>query len=311
VLNSPGQPLDASTRGFMESRFGHDFSRVRVHSDAAAAASAAAVNALAYTVGGHVVLGAGMYTPGTQEGRALLAHELTHVLQQPAGTPAGPLAIGEADDSFEREAARTADAVMSPTGGPHAATLRSQPGVIRRQEARPPTQGELKAEAPLRRLASWPGEALKEWKKLNDAERSFVTLAMTGRYGAEFTLDFLKYASGEKNPNISTSITNAPQDQPKELAKRGYKHAVDNVWVHPSGHEVFSLSPAKNSEPQPPEPKKEEPPTEEEEKKREKCQATCEEVEDEDECYQCCEKKIPKNDKRCRTQCKVVCATKL
>jgi hypothetical protein len=311
VLNSPGHALDASTRGFMETRFGHDFSRVRVHSDGAAAESAAAVNSLAYTVGNHVVFGAGMYTPGSQDGRALLAHELSHVLQQPAGTPSGPLAIGEAGDSFEREAGRMADAVMSPGREPRAPAMRSQPGVIRRQEPRPPTAGEVKADARLRRLASWPGDALTEWKKLNDAERSFITIAMTGRYGAEFTLDFLKYASGEKKPNISTSITNAPQDQPKELAKRGYKHAVDNIWVHPSGHVVFSLSPAQKGEPQPPEPKKDEPITEDEDKKREKCQATCEEVEDEDECYACCEKKIPEDDKKCRTQCKVVCATKL
>jgi hypothetical protein len=82
VLRSPGQPLDGATRAFMEPRFGHDFSRVRVHSDTHAAVSAQAVNALAYTVGHHVVFGAGQYTPGSGEGRQLLAHELTHVMQQ-------------------------------------------------------------------------------------------------------------------------------------------------------------------------------------------------------------------------------------
>jgi len=59
VLRSPGRPLDAATRAFMEPRFGHDFSKVRVHADAEAAASARAVNALAYTVGNHVVFAAG------------------------------------------------------------------------------------------------------------------------------------------------------------------------------------------------------------------------------------------------------------
>src|SRR5207244_11233244 len=82
VLNSPGQPLDESTRAFMEPRFGHDFSRVRVHTDSQAAESARAVNALAYTVGPDIVLGADQYKPGTLAGRRLLAHELTHVLQQ-------------------------------------------------------------------------------------------------------------------------------------------------------------------------------------------------------------------------------------
>jgi LysM repeat protein len=135
VLRSPGQPLDAGTRGFMEARFAHDFShvqthglapqraarglevgaaddtfereadrvaervmqsepgesaphtrmdfsRVRVHTDQRAAASAQELNALAYTVGNDVVFGAGQYAPQTTSGRALLAHELTHVLQQ-------------------------------------------------------------------------------------------------------------------------------------------------------------------------------------------------------------------------------------
>jgi hypothetical protein len=85
VLNSSGRPLDAGTRAFMEPRFGHDFSGVRVHTDAKAAESAQAVNALAYTVGRDVVFGAGQYAPGTSEGKRLMAHELTHVVQQREG----------------------------------------------------------------------------------------------------------------------------------------------------------------------------------------------------------------------------------
>ena len=82
VLRSPGQPRDAETRAYMESRFGHDFSQVRVHTGARAAESVGAVNALAYTVGRDVVFGTGQYEPGTSEGRMLLGHELTHVVQQ-------------------------------------------------------------------------------------------------------------------------------------------------------------------------------------------------------------------------------------
>jgi hypothetical protein len=82
VLRSPGRPLDPSTRRVMESRFGHDFSQVRVHTDARAAASAWAVDALAYTVGQDIVLRAGEYAPDTMTGQKLLAHELTHVIQQ-------------------------------------------------------------------------------------------------------------------------------------------------------------------------------------------------------------------------------------
>jgi hypothetical protein len=82
ALRSPGQPLGAEARAFMEPRIGHDFSRVRVHTDDLAARSAHAVGALAYTVGNDVVFGTGRYAPETSAGRSLLAHELTHVVQQ-------------------------------------------------------------------------------------------------------------------------------------------------------------------------------------------------------------------------------------
>jgi hypothetical protein len=81
VLRSAGHPLDPSTRVLMEDRFGHDFSKVRVHSDPLAANSASAVNAQAYTVGSQIVFGAGRYN-STAGGQHLLAHELTHVVQQ-------------------------------------------------------------------------------------------------------------------------------------------------------------------------------------------------------------------------------------
>lgn len=82
ALDSPGRSLDPVTRASMESRFGHDFGHVRVHTDAKAAESARGVNALAYTVGRDVVFGEGQYAPATGAGRRLIAHELTHVLQQ-------------------------------------------------------------------------------------------------------------------------------------------------------------------------------------------------------------------------------------
>lgn len=84
VLRSGGQPLDRATRAFMEPRFGRDFSRVRVHSNAAAQQSARDVNAHAYTLGQNIVFAAGRFTPATREGRRLIAHELVHVVQQDA-----------------------------------------------------------------------------------------------------------------------------------------------------------------------------------------------------------------------------------
>lgn len=82
VLSSSGQPLDATTRDFFEPRFGHDFSNVRIHADPVADKSAREVNAHAYTVGHDIVFSSGKFSPATQEGRRLLAHELTHVVQQ-------------------------------------------------------------------------------------------------------------------------------------------------------------------------------------------------------------------------------------
>src|SRR5947208_5652496 len=82
ALASPGRPLEPALRQNMEQRFGYDFSRVRVHSGAAAEQSARDVNAYAYTVGHDMVFGAGRFTPGTHEGQRLIAHELTHVVQQ-------------------------------------------------------------------------------------------------------------------------------------------------------------------------------------------------------------------------------------
>jgi uncharacterized protein DUF4157 len=86
ALATPGRPLDAATRSFMETRFGEDFGRVRVHTGGKAADSANAVDALAYTAGQDVVFAAGRYAPGTAAGDRLLAHELTHTLQQRADT---------------------------------------------------------------------------------------------------------------------------------------------------------------------------------------------------------------------------------
>jgi hypothetical protein len=82
VLSSAGRALDDRTRGFFEARLDHDFSSVRIHADSLAARSAADLNAHAYTVGHHLVFGAGEYQPATRAGRRLLAHELTHVVQQ-------------------------------------------------------------------------------------------------------------------------------------------------------------------------------------------------------------------------------------
>ena len=109
ALNSPGQPLDSAARAFFEPRFGHNFGSVRVHTGSLAAQSVRKVGARAYTVGQDIAFGMGLYNPSSNAGRKLLAHELTHTIQQSgksvsAGAQAQPLRIGKPDDRFEREA---------------------------------------------------------------------------------------------------------------------------------------------------------------------------------------------------------------
>jgi len=109
VLRSAGLTLDGSTRAFFENRFQRNFSDVRIHTDGRAADSAAAVNALAYTVGRHVVFGSGQFAPSTNRGRQLLAHELTHVIQQERHPEhSGDLPVGPVNDPREQQAEHNA-----------------------------------------------------------------------------------------------------------------------------------------------------------------------------------------------------------
>jgi len=147
VLRSSGRPLDGAVRVFMESRFNHDFSRVRVHADAQAARSAQALGARAYTVGQNIAFGEGQYAPETTAGRQLLAHELTHVVQQGgvSATPAqrgGPAGDSSAAAPLEHEASAVARGIengpIPEAPGPHAA-----PGMILRDQDPKASAGSL------------------------------------------------------------------------------------------------------------------------------------------------------------------------
>lgn len=115
VLNSPGQPLDPETCTFMESRFQQDFSQVRIHTDSRAAESAQAVNANAYTVKQDIAFDMGKYTPASQAGKRLLAHELAHVVQQSRGGGAVPSASAHSplEQSADQAASALAQGVTS------------------------------------------------------------------------------------------------------------------------------------------------------------------------------------------------------
>jgi hypothetical protein len=137
VIGSGGSALDAETRTDMEGRFGEDFSDVRVHTDSAASESAKSVNAQAYTVGSDIVFQSGNYNPGSDSGKHMLAHELTHVVQQRNGPVEGTEAgggvkVSDPSDRFEREASANADAVMaSPAPSVQTASAASTPAVQR------------------------------------------------------------------------------------------------------------------------------------------------------------------------------------
>jgi hypothetical protein len=120
TLSSPGRPLDTGTRNFMESRFGHDFSRVRVHTDSQAGDSAREINAHAYTAGNDIAFAPGKYQPESHSGRHLLAHELAHTVQQSGlQRRASDLAVDTAPDSqLEHEAESAAHSVSSGSGSP-------------------------------------------------------------------------------------------------------------------------------------------------------------------------------------------------
>src|SRR5439155_8647179 len=149
--DSPGHPLDHGTRNFMESRFGTDFSDVRVHTDSRAAESADALAANAYTTGRDIYFAAGKYAPSSDSGRRLLAHEVAHVVQQRSGKEpsiatksSGGVKIGTPDDILETEAHAAEDFISRPTSK---VTDREQPKnpellpIALRQIQRQPQQG--------------------------------------------------------------------------------------------------------------------------------------------------------------------------
>src|SRR5262245_46954936 len=177
VLRSSGSPLDPATLQASSRDMAHDFGRVRIHTDAKAAASADVVEALAYTVGDHVVFAAGQFAPDTRDGRALLAHELTHVKQQSAaarGASPQDLTLAPADSSAEREA----EHMERHPAGPPARTSPQPVGIARQpkpagQEA-PPNAGASTTDAPSEtggptaaaagpQMPECKGQAVKQW----------------------------------------------------------------------------------------------------------------------------------------------------
>jgi Domain of unknown function (DUF4157) len=238
VLRSPGQPLDAQTRAFMEPRFGHDFSGVRVYMDTKAAESAWAVNALAYTVGRDVVFGAGQYAPGTSEGRRLIAHELAHTIQQapvtkPAlrpitlfdETPAGRAAETEADHLY-------AGAIAAPQRQKSA--IQTQTPVLQRQPFDAPS---VRVRSPVfeetvTQLSDVAGA--NAGRPLNIDERGLAQ----GIFGRSIDyarvrlipVDALQYRTVANNIYIPQNFTITHEDMAQTLI-----HELTHVWQYQHG----------------------------------------------------------------------------
>lgn len=136
AASAGGRPLSDSARSHFESRFGHDFGHVRVHDGARAARSNRRLNAEAFTLGSNIHFAAGNYRPDTEAGRRLLAHELSHVIQQRGASQVSDgtrVEIGAPDDRFEREAERAAESVTDAASSAD----RSVPSPGGRDEAAP------------------------------------------------------------------------------------------------------------------------------------------------------------------------------
>jgi hypothetical protein len=184
VLRSSGQPLDAATRSFMEPRLAHDFSSVRIHTDPQSAESAQAVNATAYTVGRHVVFGAGRYAPGTNAGQRLLAHELTHVAQQ-GDRVSAPIGLSDPHDAYEREADRLASKIVE--AEPHAESNLTRSPV--QQVAPPLIHRDNDKDKGTAKTAFKPVEGAEAEKEFNERVKKYTDTGKTQQEAMFLAMD--------------------------------------------------------------------------------------------------------------------------
>jgi hypothetical protein len=186
VSSGGGQPLEEPVRADMEGRLGHSFSDVRVHTGDAAHHSAASVNAHAYTVGSNIVFQRDKYDPGSDAGRTMLAHELTHVVQQRSGPVDGTatgtgVRVSDPSDRFEREAAATAERAMSASAPMTPLAQRVVPGaaVVQREAEEDTAQGTFVDGAAVQR------EAAEEDEEKDTAQGTFADGGAVQRDEAE------------------------------------------------------------------------------------------------------------------------------
>ncbi len=226
VLNSPGQPLDTATRAFMEPRFHHDFSGVRVHADGRAAESAQAVSALAYTVGKNVVFDHGQFNPHSDTGRKLLAHELAHVVQQKPDSPlpASQLQIGSPTDPAESHADRLAAGVTESSQSAGATSQQSNGSTTLRRVV-----NERKVGCRTTGIPSLGLSGADAVQAIRDANAEAIVLSQ--RAENMLSLERLTFGAGTPDANFATilneeldlDINNAAHRTTMEIIERRFR----------------------------------------------------------------------------------------
>lgn len=220
---SPGQPLDADLRAELEPRFGHDFSRVRVHTDARAAQSARAVNALAYAIGRDIVFGAGQYAPSTHQGQQLLAHELAHVVQQATTRPRlqrqpksepPTLSEAEAEEDVRKERERFEAARTTHQERLKEAREREQPHALRTASVTGQTRAGASA-ATLIQAALAESRLLRPYlqSRLGSNEKQGQIRITDGRFQQHDTLDDFASAWATYTGRPATPVTDALRNE--------------------------------------------------------------------------------------------------
>jgi hypothetical protein len=229
ALTSSGQPMEEQARAMFEKRLGFSFAQVRVHADATAAASAQAINALAYTAGNRIVFGAGAYQPRNPEGQKLLAHELTHVIQQGHGVPLAPAPAAPAVSGALGQAARS---IHRSAGGI---------GTVQRQELIPlPPEGVM---PPPEGFMEPPGG----FEEFSEPEMDIEELPEIGEevpdMGEEPEMDPEGDATpeGDSTPDSTPETDPAPDTAPEGETDPGTKTTPD---TNPSPHPVPPVVPA-------------------------------------------------------------------
>lgn len=187
VFRSPGQPLDPLTRAFMEPRFGHDFSRVRVHTGTEAVAATQAVNARAFAIGNELVFADGRYAPATEAGKQLLAHELAHVIQQQIGR-------GGNDRAAEDEADAAAGAIRH---GRTAKFFGPSGGALQRQSNKPAAEEDAERDKIVTVSKRTGDLKYRAWE---------LVWRMLTRYFPEYSPNISAVGYDEKEPGVRVQI---------------------------------------------------------------------------------------------------------